>query len=525
MREDWKEDSVYLPILEKVFRVYVRMSAPSEGPHDHFEPAAYGDFLYKNKLLDVPKLMDICLIYGKTNEELVKKMVSTAFSLQLKLKEDLLNAAVLSYHRLEALLTTRDASYESWRETRGFVLDVVVTLFAFLNVRAEAAEAFFPVASQRNSVVRANPSLRDTSFFSHGRFAFVKVLVCWFNTVERPSPDRKKEDSVVENVVQDVILEVVRLLFKAKIVPALRAGESSRPKEFTEETDSFLDLILSDTPSPSSSSSSSSSSRSFFAALFNLYPLLFDELVSLKRIPKDFINVPKLIEAIKVAEKLRSDRPRTTSSTCVPTPVQESPRDAKESCALSQIVEVFPELPQDFLLRCLRFYKQDASVVISRLLDDSLDSSLKKEPPRSIAPPSTGQILLPTSLREKRKAKITPTSREEKEDTKARILQQYLFENEFEYEYEDEYDDSYEEFQNFGVESEHLEDDERPQPVSSGPHLHEEDTESSDGSRSYQNHANGGPSDGPGGRGRGSRGPHRYDNHSRKTRSAKKRGY
>ena len=52
-------------------------------------PEAYGDTIYNFFLFDVPRLLDICAVYGGSNRRLTTKMVENIFSKQTKYCKDL----------------------------------------------------------------------------------------------------------------------------------------------------------------------------------------------------------------------------------------------------------------------------------------------------------------------------------------------------------------------------------------------------------------------------------------------------
>lgn len=55
---------------------------------DFMTPGTFGDILYENFLFDIPKLMDICALYGgeeSKNTPLLRKMMDNIFSKQPKL--------------------------------------------------------------------------------------------------------------------------------------------------------------------------------------------------------------------------------------------------------------------------------------------------------------------------------------------------------------------------------------------------------------------------------------------------------
>lgn len=54
---------------------------------DFITPSTFGEILYENFLFDIPKIMDICALYGgenSNNTPLLRKMLENVFSKQPK---------------------------------------------------------------------------------------------------------------------------------------------------------------------------------------------------------------------------------------------------------------------------------------------------------------------------------------------------------------------------------------------------------------------------------------------------------
>ena len=75
-----KERSVH----RRVFATFVRLSTHKESTQDFFSEDAFAEILYQNFLFDVPKIMDLCHLYGNCNTPLLKKMVANLFDKQPK---------------------------------------------------------------------------------------------------------------------------------------------------------------------------------------------------------------------------------------------------------------------------------------------------------------------------------------------------------------------------------------------------------------------------------------------------------
>ncbi|XP_023369057.1 activating signal cointegrator 1 complex subunit 2 isoform X2 [Otolemur garnettii] len=57
---------------------------------DHFfSPSAFGEILYNNFLFDIPKILDLCVLFGKGNSPLLQKMIGNIFTQQPSYYNDL----------------------------------------------------------------------------------------------------------------------------------------------------------------------------------------------------------------------------------------------------------------------------------------------------------------------------------------------------------------------------------------------------------------------------------------------------
>ena len=54
-----------------------------------FTPEMYGDIIYEHFLFDIPKLLDLCVLYEGANKPLLSKMVGNVFERQPKYQDDL----------------------------------------------------------------------------------------------------------------------------------------------------------------------------------------------------------------------------------------------------------------------------------------------------------------------------------------------------------------------------------------------------------------------------------------------------
>lgn len=78
-----------LELCRLVFLTYLRMSTHKESKDHFITPEIFGEILYNNFLFDIPKILDICSIFGKSNGPLLSKMVGNIFTQQPKYTDDL----------------------------------------------------------------------------------------------------------------------------------------------------------------------------------------------------------------------------------------------------------------------------------------------------------------------------------------------------------------------------------------------------------------------------------------------------
>ncbi|CAB4039228.1 Hypothetical predicted protein, partial [Paramuricea clavata] len=79
-------------IHRNIFMVYLRIATHKESKKDFFTPETFGEILYENFLFDIPKIMDLCSLYGGENcknNSLLTKMLENVFKRQPKYIDDL----------------------------------------------------------------------------------------------------------------------------------------------------------------------------------------------------------------------------------------------------------------------------------------------------------------------------------------------------------------------------------------------------------------------------------------------------
>ncbi|KAG8011720.1 Activating signal cointegrator 1 complex subunit 2 [Nibea albiflora] len=72
-----------------VFLTFLRMATHKESKENFITPAVFGEIIYENFLFDIPKILDLCVLFGKGNSQLLHKMIENIFTLQPSYYSDL----------------------------------------------------------------------------------------------------------------------------------------------------------------------------------------------------------------------------------------------------------------------------------------------------------------------------------------------------------------------------------------------------------------------------------------------------
>uniref|UniRef100_A0A673XJR5 Activating signal cointegrator 1 complex subunit 2 n=1 Tax=Salmo trutta TaxID=8032 RepID=A0A673XJR5_SALTR len=107
-------------IHRAVFMTFLRMATHKESKESFITPTVFGEIIYNNFLFDIPKILDLCVLFGKGNSQLLHKMIENIFTQQPCYYGDL-DEAVLS------------------------VLQVLDTILAKCGLQCEGATAIEPL--------------------------------------------------------------------------------------------------------------------------------------------------------------------------------------------------------------------------------------------------------------------------------------------------------------------------------------------------------------------------------------------
>ncbi|XP_048226861.1 uncharacterized protein LOC8265307 [Ricinus communis] len=394
-------------LSRRVFMVLYRISSnrdPGARAADSLSSRDHAALLQDKKLLDLPKLLDICAIYGHENEELTRLLVENALQAQPGIHNNL--AAVVShfmgiihtmYQRciasLEALFSSgsfRDADsgslHSDFLEVMDFINDAIVSLDAFVNAYKPAA-VFFSCPVE----------------MSHGNEELLITLARLHDTL-LPSLQRGfriilagGDDGVISNVAVSLKMLSMRItkigwklldicylsdeVFTDFLpVPAITKMFPAKVEDPVIRAD-ILIQIFREVGGVLLYAQENHNRDAFLQNLDKNYHLM-SRLQSLQNAGWIFMDDEQLqyLSGIIMSssEGTVKEQPIMPLPAPVPSNKVKMDEDAviKES-KISQIKDLFPDFGKGFLTACLEVYNQDPEEVIQRILEGTLHVDLK----------------------------------------------------------------------------------------------------------------------------------------------------
>lgn len=487
----------------RVFMILYRMSSnrdPGAKASDSLSAKDHAVILQEKKLLDLPKLLDICAIYGHENEELTQIIVTNAINAQPSIHDSFsaaishfLNIVHTMYERCitssEVLISSHDTKDDGtaqlqtdYLEVMDFINDAIVSTDALVSAYKPAAVYFScPVLTSYGSdellktLARLHDSLLPTLqqgfqiMFSKKKFSDMSPnVVISVKMLSSRIADFCWKLLSLCYLSEDLFKENIPLPSASKIFPAQ-----------VEEPFIRADILLQTFREISEECSIVQDGRNIHSLLQSVdrkYQLMGRlELLGDKgwiSMDKEQLRFLSGIMLAPTSMEVSHFSPTTNAK------VEMDEDSAIIESKISQVKDLFPDYGNGFISACLEVYNHDPEEVIQRILEGnlhsdllSLDTSLAVIPPTNSAPPAShkdkGKRKLiedaipvpapaPTSVRKlqlegpsstsssvgrfiRKSAAIAPDS--DILDTKDQTAKNYALKSLLEY--EDEYDDSF----------------------------------------------------------------------------------
>ncbi|XP_007547426.1 activating signal cointegrator 1 complex subunit 2 [Poecilia formosa] len=400
-------------IHKAVFLTFLRMATHKESKEHFITPAVFGEIIYNNFVFDIPKILDLCVLFGKGNSQLLHKMIENIF-------------------------TQQPAYYSDLEETVPTVLQVFDTILKKCGLQCEGATAMEPMKlneqKQPTAMSMKLEELADlvlylcdststihafldifpaacSSFHSHG---FLSRLPSFYEAAvpdlekairKRSFDDKSLQEDLWKRMSHSCrkMVETTHLLLHHTCLQPILEGRENM-QTFAEELLQYFTSFLPE--------------KRFLVDYDDEFPISDDISLLQQALPViDETRTLYLLQGVESAwDATGRRRPQTEGASSSPAnqgaaaaacsdgfgspEVKESRGERLEGAEaapqkgdngavcpvsgpeleslLSCIRDLLPDLGEGFLLACLQEYGYNSELVINNILEDRLAPSLEK---------------------------------------------------------------------------------------------------------------------------------------------------
>uniref|UniRef100_A0A8C3Y4T2 Activating signal cointegrator 1 complex subunit 2 n=1 Tax=Catharus ustulatus TaxID=91951 RepID=A0A8C3Y4T2_CATUS len=360
-----------------VFLTFLRMSTHKESKDHFITPSVFGKIIYNNFLFDIPKILDLCVLFGKGNGLLLQKMIGNIFTQQPSYFSDLdetlptvlqvfnnilhkcglqCEGASAEPQKLEekVSVTAGNMPLQELKDIVLYLCDTCTTLWAFLDVFPLACQTFqkhefcYRLASfYELAIPELESAIKKRHYEDNSVFADL-----W----RRISHSRKKMIEVFHILINQVCLQ-----------PILESScENIQP--FIEEFLQIFTSVLQE--------------RRFLRDYDELFPVEDDvSLLQQASSALDETRTAYILQAVESAwegvDRKKGQAVKDPAASKGASAIVEMPSSCLDSL-ISQVKDLLPDLGEGFILACLEEYGYDTEQVINNILEDKLVPHLDK---------------------------------------------------------------------------------------------------------------------------------------------------
>ncbi|XP_018411025.1 PREDICTED: activating signal cointegrator 1 complex subunit 2 [Nanorana parkeri] len=382
-----------------VFLTFLRMSTHKESKDHHITPSVFGEIIYNNYLFDIPKLLDICILFGKGNSALLQKMIGNIFQQQPSYYQDLDDSIPTLLQVFSSIMkvcglqqddckeplklgdekrtSPLDMAEQELQDTVFYLCDTSSTIWSFLEI--------FPSASQ---------TLQKHNFLS-SLSSFYELCCPELESaiIKRKFADKRLQVDLWRRLCHSrkKLLDIVHILISNTCLQPILERRAENIQPYVEE---FLQILTNLLPE-----------RRFLCDYDEQFPVAEDISLLQQVSPSiDETRTTYLLNGVQSAwTEARKFKPH------VPTPPPTSAeRDAEGACGsieqnshyldepeclgataapfpsgveldslVFQVKDLLPDLGEGFILKCLEEYGHNTEIVINHLLEDNLPPHLQ----------------------------------------------------------------------------------------------------------------------------------------------------
>ncbi|KAJ3673977.1 hypothetical protein LUZ60_005969 [Juncus effusus] len=401
-----------MDLCRRVFMILFRISSnkdPGSASSDSLSMKDHTALLQEKKLLDLPKLLDMCAIYAHENQELTSLLVTNAIKAQKisfadisNVASQFLNIVHTMHERCISSLQVLSASvghdtngysqlHKDFLEVLDFINDAVVTLDAFVNAYKPAAFSFcasFEMSYGVDELLTTLARLHDS---------LLPTLIQGFNILSSSLSTGDIQSSLkllskrliklgwilldqcyLNDLLNESELREFAIMVPAKVEDPLIRGEILLQKLNELREFAIIGGAL----------TFLQGLEMEFELLTRVNSLWFNGWIYLEQSQMQY-----LIELIGSSQKLKSKSNFNSQINKSQKQIQKAEKDEETimlESKISQIKDLFPDYGKGFLATCLEIYDFNPENVIQNILEgtlhkdlSSLDITLEEIQPRN----------------------------------------------------------------------------------------------------------------------------------------------
>ncbi|XP_059476588.1 activating signal cointegrator 1 complex subunit 2 [Neocloeon triangulifer] len=380
-----------------VFKIYNRLMTSKESDTCFLSKEMHGTIMYENYLLDVPAMLDLCLLFGVTERRNLSKLLQSVIKSQPKYASDLQSTAqmfVKALKDLEQYFVGEAAAGNSepvklsnlCPSERGLIKEQQLEdyILFLIDIVSSTSMLLEILPSLLPSFVSALPEIEISQFYE-------QTLPTMYNSISQVEiEDRGSSFNTMMNCARVSLLSVAKLTLNHRANSIISEHEFTRAMGQTEEYLTVLSECL--------------SCPKFIMDLHSVCPLDCD-LKRLLEARPDILDESKCnyltdsifscLESCSVERRNRKSPSASEPSSSMsnsskePTPAPSTSNthirtdevmseDILLESLICSIQDMLPDLGAGFLKKCLKHYNMDKEAVVNAVLEDSLPPGLKE---------------------------------------------------------------------------------------------------------------------------------------------------
>lgn len=424
--------SIARKLAHKTFLVFLRLSTHKESTEFYITPIVFGKIIYDTYLFDIPKILDICVLFHDDNSTLVEKMVKNViekskgrYDNDIKQTAQTIKEALYKVQgeienllfRTPGILSNNDTTNinQELIYIASYSADILLTIDKFISAYNPAAIIFYnshlyciseesssSMQNKNKSIIKPGMCVDDvkyasfpdliSAFYENGLIPIYRRVIKQKQLGAMSTTMAEAVSSIIQTARQSAISGFRTLIYSSCIAPMLEGTENQSNEPCSTPNSPALDLaeayllIL----------TSTLSDEHFFRDYSNTHNIRDDlEIYKQVGVELDQVCVQNILDVIhdldhKLKETLRetieSDQQKGLchsyeDASLTGNKIDQCLKTAQPSdvdALVLQVKDLFSNLGDGFILSCLEHFDYSPEHLINCLLEDNLPSQLAK---------------------------------------------------------------------------------------------------------------------------------------------------